>query len=367
MFFFVIFIIVAFCSYWEILGSLRENAKRKMFLFLFGGFYLLSFLRWEYGTDWSGYYLHFEIYNSWDSLDQQEFIYIFVLLFAKSIINDYTFVLFCFATILFFFQIKGVSKLSILPLTSLFVLTGTYFCYVGFVRQHIAVVIAFYSLIYIRERRFVPFIICFILAFGLHYSALVFLPAYWIYNLKFSRKQLFCFLLISMFLSSVMMLLLQSVGDVIGITSIAARSEGYLDQGYDYEDDTMLDPRQLIIKACLNRGVVILIIFYLFDKIRKSDSWSFYNGLFNLYFFGTILFFMSSPLHITLTRMSWYYDFSQVLIIPALFAYTQKKYTKFVFFCIMTVYLAGRLYLSVNAYEGDNSYKFIPFIENMLV
>lgn len=353
-------------SYWEVFGVLGENTKRKLFLFLYGIFYLLSFLRWEYGTDWDGYYTHFDAYT-WDSFDQQEFIYIFVLLFAKSIINDYTFVLFCFATILYFFQIRGVSKLSILPLTSLFVLTGTYFCYVGFVRQHIAVVIAFFSLIYIREKRLIPFIICFVIALGFHYSALVFLPAYWIYNLKFSRRQLLFFLLISMFLSSVMMLLLQSVGDVAGVASIAYRTEGYLDEGYDYEDGSVLDPRQQIIKACFNRGLVVLIILYLFDKIRDSDSWSFYNGLFNLYFFGTILFFMSSPLHITLTRMTWYYDFVQVLIIPAIFVYTRNKYSKFVLFCIMTVYLAGKLYLGVNAYEGDNSYKFIPFIENMLV
>lgn len=366
MLFIVIFFVVALCSYWELSGGLSENVKRKIFLILFGGFYLLSFLRWEYGPDWEGYYSHFDAYT-WESLDQQEIGYIITLLLAKTFINDYTFVLFCFSTILFFFQVKGVSKLSILPLTSLFVMTGTYFCYVGYARQHIAVAIAFYSLIYIRERKLAPFIICFILAFGFHYSALVFLPAYWIYNLKFSRKQLLLFLLISVFLSSVMMILLQSVGDVSGIASIAGRTEGYLDQGYDYEDGSTLDTRQLIIKACINRGVIFLIIFYLFDKIRNSDSWTFYNGLFNLYFFGTILFFMSSPLHITLTRMSWYYDFVQVLIIPVVFVYTKKKYTKFVFFCIMTLYLAGKLYLNFNAYEGDNSYKFIPFIENMLV
>lgn len=363
--FYILFIIVAFLSHFEVNVGIKENTKKKILLVMFLVFYLMSFLRWEYGSDWESYYTHFEAY-SWGNLYQHEIIYMIILLTSKSIIYDYTFVLFCFSTILFFFQIKGVSKLSILPLTSLFVLTGTYFCYVGFVRQNIAVAIAFYSLIFIRERRLVPFIICFILAFGFHYSALVFFPAYWIYNLKFSRKQLLLFLLMSVFLSSVMMLLLQSVGDLIGISSILSRTENYLDQGYDYEDGSTLDPRQLIIKACLNRGIVVLIIFYLIGKIRNSDSWSFYNGLFNLYCFGTILFFMSSPLHITLTRMSWYYDIAQVLIFPILFVCTRQKNSKFVFFSIMTVYLAGRLYLNINAYEGDNSYKFIPFIESML-
>lgn len=362
---YVMLFVVALFSHFELNVGMEDRTKKKVVLALFLVFYLLSFLRWEYGGDWENYYTHFEHYT-WESLDQHEIVYMVVLLLAKAFINDYTFVLFCFSSILFYFQIKGVSKLSILPLTTLLILTGTYFCNVAYIRQNISVAIAFYSLIYVIQRRMVPYLICVILAFGFHYSALVFLPAYWIYNLSYSRKQLILFLLISVFLSSVMIFFLQGIGNLIGVAGIVSRAENYLDQGFDYEDGSTLNARQLIIKACINRGYVVLIGFYLVGKVRGSDSWSFYNGLLNLYCFGTILFFMSSPLHIALTRMTWYFDIFQLLIIPGFFLYVNER-QRYLLFLLLVAMMTLKLYMNVNSSTDDTYavYKFIPSIERV--
>lgn len=367
--FYVMFFVVALFSHMEINVGLKENTKKKIFLALYSVFYLLSFLRWEYGSDWEGYYTHFEHYT-WDSFDQHEVVYMFILLLAKSIINDYTFVLFCFSTVLYLFQIKGVSKLSVLPLTTLFVLTGTYFCNVGYVRQYVAVAILFYSLTYIIERRFLPFSACVLLAFGFHYSAIAFFPAYWIYNLRFSSKQLLLFVVISMFLSSLMAYLLQGIGNVIGIAGIIERADKYLDQGYDYEDGSALDPRQTIIKACINRGLYIMIGLYVVSKARLTGRfYSYFSGLFNLYCVGTILFFMTSPLHITFTRMTWYYDFVQILIIPGIFLFVNRQ-KRLIFFVLLFLLMFSKLYMNVHSSADKDDiymfYKFIPSIERLL-
>lgn len=364
MIFFTLLAIVAFFSYVEIFTGISEKQKIKILYVLFFVFYCLSFLRWEFGSDWEGYYTQFEYYGL-ENLDGHELLYIYVLVFARSIINDYTFVLFCFSTILFYFQVKGIVKLSVLPLTSLFVLTGTYFCNVGYARQYIAIAILFYSIVFIINRKFVPFVACILLAFGFHFSALMFFPAYWIFNLKISRKKLLLFIVISMFLSSLMVYFLQGMGNLIGITAIIERTDQYIDQGYDYEDgSSTLDPRQTIIKACFNRGLYILIGLYLVGK--ESEYKRYFSGLFNLYCFGTILFFLTSPLHITLTRMSWYYDFVQILIVPGVFLYVNKRQRKVVFL-LLSVILFLKLYMYANSSDDIYVvYKFIPSIERLL-
>lgn len=362
--FYILLSVVAIFSHFEINIGIRENSKKKVLLVLFFIFYLLSFLRWEYGSDWESYYTHFDAY-SWGNLDQHEIIYMIVLLMSKSIINDYTFVLFCFSSILFFFQVKGVSKLSVFPLTTLLVLTGTYFCNVGYVRQYIAVAILFYSLFFIIERRFFPFVVCLFLAFGFHYSALAFFPAYWLFNLKFTRKQLFLFIFVSIFLSTLMSYFLQGFANVIGIESIIRRTDSYLDQGYDYDDGGM-DSKQKIIRACFNRGFVILLGFYLLAKERVTNSHL--RGFLNLYCFGTILFFMTSPLHVTFTRITWYYDFVQILIIPEIFLFVKKKQPRFLIFMFLVALMFVKMYTTLK--NSDNTmiseYKFIPSIENLL-
>lgn len=286
---FVLFFVTAFFSYVELFIGISKKQSKNVLYALFFVFFCMAFLRWEYGSDWEGYYTHYELYT-WDSLGEHEFVYTFILVLAKSIIDDYTFVLFCFASVLFYFQTKGVCKLSFLPLTTLFVLTGTYFCNVGFVRQNIAMAILLYSLIFIIQRKLFPFAVCILLSFGFHYSALAFIPAYWLYNLKISRKKLIIIILISVFLSSLMTFFLQGVGDLLGMSAITDRVESYIDQGNDFDTNNKIDPRQMIIKACLNRGLYLLMGLYLVGKAHEFRS--FYSGLFNLYCFGTVLFFL---------------------------------------------------------------------------
>lgn len=362
-FFFLIFFIVAFFSHLEINVGIEENTKKKIFIVLCVLFYILSFLRWEYGPDWEGYYRMYELYT-WDFYEDHEIGFSYLIVAAKELIDHFTFVLFAFSTILFFFQTKGMAKMSVFPLTSLFVLTGTYFCNVAYVRQYIAVAITFYAIYYIEQRRFLYFLFFVLLATSIHYSALVFLPAWWVYHADISRKKIVIFLVLSLFLSSLMSFLLQGIGGLLG-QGVLMRSEGYLEEGYDYSDNATLSPQQTIIKAIFNRGFILAIGFYLFDK--GSNEIGNIRNLFNLYCFGSILFFLSSPIALTLTRMSWFYDFVQILIIPSIFFNIQNKRTSIAVFSIMTIFLAAKLYMNIHSYDDMvSSYRFIPLIENML-
>lgn len=362
-FFFFIFFVVAFFSHLEVNVKIEENAKRKIFIGLCFFFYLLSFLRWEYGPDWDAYYRMYELYT-WDFYEDHEIGFSYLIVLAKSLIDNYTFVLFVFSSILFYFQTKGIAKMAFFPLTSLFVLTGTYFCNVGYVRQYIAVAITFYAVYFIEKRRFLSFLFFVLFASSIHYAALVFLPAWWIYYANVSRRKLLIALILSLFMSSLMSYFLQGIGNFLG-QGVLMRTERYVEEGYDYSDNATLSPQQTIIKALINRGGIIAIGLYMYNK--ANDYIKNIRNLFNLYCFGSILFFLSSPIALTLSRMSWFYDFVQILIVPSIFVHVKNRLLSFAIFLLLIVFLAAKLYMNINSYEGmTDTFKFIPIIENIV-
>ena len=363
MLFYFLFAIVAFFSLIEIGKGFSKKRAKKLFLFFCFIFYILSFLRWEFGTDWYGYTRLFEV-MTWKNTEFHEVLFSAIMIFARNAFGHYTYSLFLFASILFFFQTKAISKLSAMPLTTLLVLTGTYLCNVGFVRQQVAMAIVLYSIVYIIKRDFVPFFLLVLCASGFHYSALVFIPAWWLFNVNLSRKAVLIAVVISLSLYAVVTPMFAGLGQLVG-GDIGMRIGDYTEIGLAYEDTSTFSSGQLIIKAIFNRGLFFLIGFYLYDKpISKQTQ---FRHFFNLYCFGTILFFLTSPISIILTRMSWYYDFSQILIVPYLFMHVKDKGTNIALFLLLTAILGAKLYLTMNAYEGKMfEYKLTPLISDLL-
>lgn len=362
--FFSIFAISAFFSYVEIFGRISKDAKKRIYIGIFFVIYLLSFLRWEYGTDWDSYYQMFLTYD-WTNERNQEILYVYILVLARTIFEDYSVALFLLASILFYYNSKGLWKLSNLPLTSLLIFVGTYLgSQIGFTRQQIAMSLTLYSITYIIKGEFWKYIWSIIIAFGFHYSALVFFPAWWIFNSRISTRRWLLLILVSIFLSSLMYAFLTSLGQLVG-GGILERTSGYTEQGYDYEDSASISPQQMIIKAILNRGLIIGLCLFLFKRFVSADCYI--RNYFNLYCFGTILFFLSSPIHLTLARMTWYYDLVQVLVIPQIFLCLRNRYLKNVIFFIIIGMLAIKLYSGLNVYKEETStYRFIPTIEGLI-
>lgn len=362
-FFYILLSITAFFSFNEIHHSLSGVAKRIIYVSIFLLVYLLSFLRWEYGTDWQSYY---EIYLAY-TLDNElnhEPLFVYVFIYARSIIDDFTFVLFVLSSILFYFQSRGIWKMSSLPLTSLFIFIGTYLVSeIGYTRQQIAMAFTLYSIVFIIKNNFWGYLLFSLFAFGFHYSSLVFLPAWWVFKSELSVKRWMFLIVLSMFLSSVMLSVLQQFGQLVG-GAILAKSEGYIEQGNDYNDDSSISPEQAIVKAILNRGLIIGMCIY-FMSVSKVQV-DYFKNLFNLYCFGTILFFLFSPIHITFARVTAFYDIIQVIMIPQLFLMIRKPIIKYVLFTFLIVLMFVRLTLGMSQYDDRSSYKFIPSIEKII-
>lgn len=179
LFYYIIFFIIASCAFLEVFG-LKERDKRIIFTFICLVLYILSFVRWECGTDWRSYYFYFSHIpeNTLIHESNFEFGYAFINAFAKVYWGDFTGVLFLCATILFSFQSIAIWKLSPLPILSVLFFFSIFIGGIFFVRQTIAGGILLYSILYIQKRRFFSFLFLVVLASLFHRSAVLFIFAF---------------------------------------------------------------------------------------------------------------------------------------------------------------------------------------------
>lgn len=349
-FYFSLLTVVGILSYFEILG-ITDKQRKLFFLITCLVLFFLSFVRWETGTDWDEYISMFERY-SWENTEMSEPLFAFLSLVSKDLFSYYTFFLLIQAIIIFYFQSKSISDYSVYPMMSLFILVGMYIGNICFVRQTIAVSLTFYSIRYIVSRNFRMFLLFLLLAVGFHYTAVVFLPAWWICNREFSRRKIMLCTFASLFLSSFFLLILTNLGEATGAI-IQNKIMSYTGEGA--ADESYVSPFMAVLKTILNRVVFYFLGFYLYDKI--SEEYPYFRIFFYLFCFGTILCFVTLPLSNILGRLCRYYDISQIILLPYFFAYLSSNFRKVLCFFFLFAVMALKLYINVMTYEE----LFIPF------
>lgn len=171
-------------------------------------FLVLSAIRWERGTDWSPYYEYFISIQSIDlgSNDRFELGYKYLNYIVNLISDNYTVFLAICALIVYAFQKKAILNFSFLnlkrsinqdvnlkyeneyPMTMLLIIWTLYLGNVFVVRSTIAYIILFFSIIYIRERRLLLFLVFVTIAALFHRSAIIFLPAYYLYHIRLNKR-----------------------------------------------------------------------------------------------------------------------------------------------------------------------------------
>lgn len=319
-------------------------------------FFVLSFIRWETGTDWYNYITYFESVDDVTfAEDSYEFGFGFLNRFVRLISDNYTVLLLLSGAILFGFQSVSIKRMSPYPLLSLLFLWSTQFANVLFVRQWIAVVILFFSTKYIEKKNLVIFILFVLLAFSFHRSGLLFLIAYWIYHLDLTRKRMIIILGISIIFSLVLTKVMEFIASNVG-GIVQAKLDLYLNDEYNSEVNEELDIVSVMIRGFANKLLILLFSFYFYASIIKV--YPTFKGYLNLYWFGCIIYFCTLPISIVLVRMSYIFDFFQIIL--AAFIFTQFKTTaaRLLFLLIFLFYLFLRLSQILNSAYME---EYVPF------
>lgn len=328
IYFLVLFILLLFAIVDFHYGG--KKSKIKIQILYIVGFIIFIFagLRWQTGTDWNNYFFYFR------SVDQLEigrtgfeFFYELLARIVKFIFGNYQFMLLITAVLIITFTYKTIGEFSPYPIFSVFLLYTYSLNSSGFgYRQDVAIAICIFSLYFIYKRNLKQFLLCVLIAFLFHQSALIFIPVYWIYKFKWNVK----------FIAAISLF-------TILFYFVFSRFEAFIG---------MIDPRLLYkldlydnesgsgflgtAVGVLNR-VVILIIPLLIIINNKHKDTVLLKGLLNIFIIGLILYFILSPLGPVFTRFTRYFDIFQILILP-LSLFIANKNEKIVYLYLLLIF-----------------------------
>lgn len=317
-------------------------------------FFLLSFLRWERGADWTAYQGMYDKINSFSDAtafgSSFETGYKYLAAFVHVVFDNYTVFLFLQAAVITFCMGRLMWRYSPSPLFSLFVYYALIFANIFFVRQYVAISITMFAFTYIVQRQFWKFVLCVLLAMQFHSSALIFLLAYPLYKWRFSTSQLIWGLalsiLLSLLLSRVMLSLFGSMGGFVGdkIANYLGATEG---GSGSMKLPTLAD----LAFGLLSRVFMVVAVLFFLGKSRFQDVRL--NGIVNFYLFGIVLYSFTAPVSLALVRIVNYYDFFMILLVPYILAVPRRLLNRFLLALIFSLYLFTRFMSLNNQYSGD--------------
>lgn len=228
------------------------------------------------------------------------FVYTMIFFSLKKYIIHYPFALLLFMGLWFFF-------------------TFTY------LRQVMAVSFAWFSYRYILKKKFIPFLICWFIAYKFHNSAIIFLPFYFVPKRKWKPKTIIIilFILVAIGGTGAPMALYSTYGG-LSETSDRANAYGFVNEGFRIE----------YLLECI---VFLYFIFKRYDDIPEDrEHLVFLNAA--LIFCAVLLTFIQSS---NAGRQSWYYMIGMIYTLTHLCSIQKKfsSYTKLIYFIITALFI----------------------------
>lgn len=343
----------------EVNGSLRNDNKRICYFGLIGLFWILGIIRWETGTDWDSYYEFFRDRNTIEEFENRGFepFYTYIAYTVKSITEEYWVFLLVCTSLIYILVPPTIYKYSPLPFISLLLYFLLRKADIFFTRESIALAFCLFSLRFIEKRRLVSFIITVLVGAQFHRSVMIFLPAYYVYSMRISTKQMIMVVGVVFFVSlialNVLRDYLQTVSSVFGAV-FEDKTETYLDRGDATAEDYGVSLERSLIQGVINNGFFLLLFAY---ALKKKDS-SFMKGLFNIYAVSIMLLFITLPFSLTLARVYNSYNLVSILLIGHAFSCFGKKNVSF-YYLLFFFYICVRF--SMQTFFGGYSYCFVPF------
>jgi len=325
---------------------------------------IISGIRWKTGTDWNPY---FNLFNN-----NQTFTDFFSVLYepgfllvngiVKHLSSDYTLLLFTIATIVIAVKYYAISVLSPFPLVSILINISFYAGDLFTVRQGIAIAFVAYSCVFITRKQFVYFVFTSFIAMSFHVTAIVFLPAYYIFHLEFNNRKIIMWLILSFIFSLVI-----NVGELfIYLSTVIFPFAGDKIARLMVMDINVASDIPLWLRQTLGfskRMFIVSALLLLSKKIRDNN----FKGFLNLFVVSVFLYIFLNDLHPTFKRLGMYYSFFEVLLLPY-FIVIFKGNSKIPILLLLILYCYAKYIYGFESnwdlffpYEHifDDSYKFV--------
>jgi len=231
--------------------------------------------------------------------------YRFLELLAYKISDNYISLLLFIAFVTLYFQIRGIYRLSVDPLISIFILItfGIYTYVFNGARQAIAAAIYLYALYYLVKGNFKKYLLWILLAFLFHKSVIIMIPMYYLFRKRFNFK-----LLSLIIIATVVIIIFFSKILNFGV---------FINENYRaYQNIEDQGGKSLTL------AYVLLSVFFIAIRNRiKLKFIKAYDIYLNMFLIGTIIFLVVffTGSYIEITRIAFYFILSSIFIWPIIF------------------------------------------------
>lgn len=306
------------------LFTLIDTRKNSLYIWAFISFLVVIFfggLRYQVGVDWYNYQSIF-LESKFDDLVDSDIEPLFNLLnvVIKYLNLDYhlfVFLVFSISTILKFkFFLKYSSSFFVALLVYFPIQFMTYD--INGIRQGLAIGIIFWSIEFILKRNFFKFFIIVLVATSFHYSAAIFLPFYFIANMKFRGIYIHTIIISSIILGFILQdsLLAFLMPKLSGFDTVFSQKVS------TYSENDNFGKGISFGFSSIHRLIIFYLFYYFYDKINVNKALK--NILLNAYFISIVLYFLFSAIEIIAARGSLYYRSFDILIIASFITIPSK-------------------------------------------
>ncbi|TFJ93046.1 EpsG family protein [Lentibacillus salicampi] len=316
---------------------------------------LISGLRYGIGTDYFSYGNTYFMLNNYDIIDgilntRYEPGWIVLNHVVKFIFDDVRFLFIISALLTWFFFFKAIythrDKINV-TVAILILLCTLYNLSFNNVRQPLAISILMLSIKPLLDRKMIKFLLITIFATCFHYTALIFLPSYWIVNSKFKQIN-FVKKTIVIISSLIFIIMFKPFMDFL--TNNIDMFSSYSTYELDFKG---IGFGNLIIKS-----PIIIIILLNITKMRTSNNIMY--RVFFLYFMGLIFDYLGYYAAFV-GRISLYFEATQIFILPAIIKIQNNKYARLLYIFIVALYFIGLFTYDIIILNHNQT---IPYIWN---
>ena len=358
--FILIFVFLAFASYYEIF---KLEKKQSVFVWVAGILIVIAVgFRLHVGADYPVYkmlFSGFAIYTTYgDVLDKalfrpntEEIEWIFVLI--NKIVFDFGFpfyiVTFIMALISVSLKFATIYKNVAYPTFALlfYFMPIMFFEDSGQMRQGLGIAVCVASFKFIKDRNLFMFLLCMYIALGFHKTSIIFLPAYWLVLIPLNSRRLFWILVISVLCSPLELYRFGgSLFTSLTPEDLSSAYTGYMDDKYyGTQVETGLND---IVK------LFFIVILIRFDREGCEEVW-WYEYMRNLAVCGLAMFYIFRSNEIFAVRLPGAYMFFVTMFCLSNLIYAVKERSRqILYFGFMTYLVAMFFYFgSGNGQRGN--------------
>lgn len=347
--FIIIFLFLAFASYWEIF---RLEKKQSIFVWIAGLLIVVAIgFRINAGADYPVYkmlFSGFAIYTTygdvWDKAlfrpNSEEIEWIFVLI--NKLVFDFGFsfyiVTFIMALITVSLKFTTIYKNLAFPSLALlfYFMPIMFFEDSGQMRQGLGIAVCVASFKFIKDRNLTMFLLCMYIALGFHKTSIVFLPAYWLVKVPMNSKRIFWLLVIALLTSPLELYRLGGgLFSSLAPDDLSGAYTGYLDDRYyGTEVETGLND---IVK------LIFIGILIKYDK-EGCEEVLWYEYMRNLAVFGLALFYFFRSNEIFAVRLPGAYMFFVTMFCMSSLVYALRGKARQVLYLGFMTYLVAMFF-----------------------